>query len=94
MRYNSSADFDYKMGVFEGKNVLLILDRNLGNRSVTNDIENVVDDIATYEGIVPEEFLILYRDSDSNWDGWDASTRRFFHLANVRQTAILRQLIY
>lgn len=78
MHKKSRANFRYRLGVLEGKNTLLIWDQNIGNRSVTNDIENVVSDIAMHEQIDPAQYLIIYRDSEGRWDGWDAATQEFF----------------
>lgn len=78
MHKKSRANFQYRLGDLEGKKTLLIWDQNVGNRSVTNDIENVVADIATHQDIDPAEYLIIYRDSEARWDGWDAVTGEFF----------------
>jgi hypothetical protein len=78
MYKKSRANFQYRLGVLEGRKTLLIWDQNIGNISVTNDIENVVADIAKHEDINPAEYLIIYRDSEGRWDGWDAATQEFF----------------
>jgi hypothetical protein len=78
MKKKSRANFEYRIGELHQKRFLLIWDKDLGNRSVTTDIENVVSDIATHEGIEPTEYLIIYRDSDAYWSGWDAKTDSFF----------------
>lgn len=48
--------------------------------SVTNDIENVVDEICHKEKIVPNRYLIIYRDSNGIWDGFDYNRERFVSL--------------
>lgn len=78
MNKKSRADFHYRLTVFDNHKVLLICDQDLGNMSVTNDIENVVSDIALHEGIDPEDYLIFYKDSLGYWDGWDASSKDFY----------------
>lgn len=78
MQKKSRANFLYRIGVVDTKKILLIWDEDSGNRSVTNDIENVVGDIAQHESINPTQYGILYRDSEGIWDGWDASTGNFF----------------
>ena len=78
MQKRSRADFFYRLGIYEKKPVLFIWDENKGNKSVTNDIENVVADIAAHERLEPKDHLILYRDSEGLWDGWDAATADFF----------------
>jgi hypothetical protein len=59
--------------------LLYIVDENKangGNKSVTNDIENVIEDIresfkklAMMDNFSLMNFIIIYRDSDGNWDG-------------------------
>lgn len=78
MRKKYKAQFIYKTGTFKGEKWLLIVDKNQGAMSVTNDIENVVEDIAEYEGIDPFEYQIIYRDSEGHWDGWDHYEKTFF----------------
>lgn len=60
------ADFEFE--VVNG--VLCIVDLNLGNASVTNDIENVLRDIKRYsQRIFPITVEhVIYRDSDGTWD--------------------------
>ena len=80
MKRTSRADFLYRVGGLDGKKYLMIVDQDLGHMSVTNDIENVVADIAAVEHIDPKEHFIVYRDSKGRWDGWDATTEDFFPL--------------
>jgi hypothetical protein len=49
--------------------LLLIVDMNTGERSVTNDIENVVNEIYQKLGDKIKEYKIIYKDSDGIWDG-------------------------
>lgn len=79
MKRTSRADFEYRFGG-KNKKVLMIVDLDLGKMSVTNDIENVVADIAAAESIDPKDYLILYRDSDEDWGRWDATTEDFFSI--------------
>lgn len=79
----SRAQFLYKIGEIQGFKMLLIVDKNIGGRSVTNDIENVVDDIAEKEGIDPRQYFIAYKDTDGNWDGWDYMTTGFFFFRDM-----------
>lgn len=74
------ADYDWKIQDYGNKKLILIEDLNLGNMSVTNDIENVVDDICKTNQIVCEDYLIIYKDSEGIWDGWDCKKRNFIHL--------------
>lgn len=61
--------------------------------SVTNDIENVVADIAANEGINPLEYTIIYRNSESNWDGWDAKTESFYFWEMSPQSKLFNHLL-
>lgn len=81
MRKHSRANFLYRIGNFGDQKVLLIWDKDQGSTTVTNDIENVVADIAQYEQIDPIDHLILYRDTDAFWCGWDAKTNHFWPIA-------------
>jgi hypothetical protein len=49
--------------------LLQIVDLNLGGRSVTNDIENVINEIYQKIGEEIKKYKILYRDSEGVWDG-------------------------
>lgn len=62
----NKADFEYE--VVNG--VLCIIDLNLGNMSVTNDIENVLRFIKRkQQRIYPISVEhVIYRDSDGIWD--------------------------
>ena len=64
------------------KNILfmLIRDLNQGGMSVTNGIEHVVEQIAEWKHINPNDYVILYRDSEGMWDGWDNKNQKFFLL--------------
>lgn len=48
--------------------VIAITDLDLGNKSVTNDIENVLKDIRAELGDLAG-YSVIYRDSLGRWDG-------------------------
>lgn len=58
------ADYNFEIIA----DIICIIDENAGGKSVTNDIENVLDDIQK-SGINIEEHKIIYRDSEGFWDG-------------------------
>jgi hypothetical protein len=58
---------DYTWKVTE--DVLHIEDLNLGGRTVTNDIENVINEIYQVIGEKIKGYKIMYRDSEGMWDG-------------------------
>jgi hypothetical protein len=64
MRINKS---NYTWKVTE--DVLHIEDLNLGGKTVTNDIENVIDEIYRTIGEKIKDYKIIYRDSEEMWDG-------------------------
>lgn len=63
------ADFTFE--VFEDEKIIFIEDLNLGKRSVTNDMENVLETIGKLPFINEHlaAYKILYRDSDGIIDG-------------------------
>jgi hypothetical protein len=74
------ADYTYKTTTCSGRNVIAIEDLDLGNTSVTNDIETVIKEIAAVEKIDPKKWTIVYADSDGTWDGYDYSSKEFILL--------------
>lgn len=83
------ADFNYE--VFEKEKLIAITDMNSGKKTVTNDIENVVDEIGKMEKIDPKHYMIIYRDTMNFWDGWDATIRDFIILrCDTVKDAILK----
>lgn len=72
------ADYIHRMDKYKGKvDVITIKDLNLGSVSVTNDIENVIEDICRLEKVDKEQFMIVYKDSSGQWDGFDTSKNQF-----------------
>ena len=69
------ADYIYKFQKYI--NELIIEDLNLGRMSVTNCIEDVVEEICKKENIDPECVMIIYKDSDNTWDGWNHKDQNF-----------------
>lgn len=64
------SDYAYTLVRYAGHDCLLIEDLDLGGRSVTNDIENVVKEIEAKEQIDASDYTIVYKDSEDSWDGW------------------------
>lgn len=58
------ADYTYTV---EGS-VIAIIDLEQGSKNVTNDIENVLDDIWAEIGDLAG-YAVIYRDSMGRWDG-------------------------
>lgn len=82
------AKANYKAEVIEvrGNTCLVIEDLNQGGKSVTNDIENVVNEVIDKHWNENEKLIdknrctIVYKDSQGNWDGWDAENNHFVAL--------------
>lgn len=75
------ADYIHEIITCAGRNIIKIEDLNLGNKSITNDIENVVAEIARLEKIDPAQYMIVYKDSEGTWDGWDHQQQQFIPLS-------------
>lgn len=76
----SRAHYNYAFTQIGGHKAIAIVDQDNGGMSVTNDIENVVYEISAKERLNPEQYLIVYEDSEGIWDGWDAKKRGFVSL--------------
>ena len=64
MKHPFRADYTYTV---EGS-VIAIVDLDQGSKSVTNDMENVLDDIRAEIGDLAG-YAVIYRDSLGRWDG-------------------------
>jgi len=87
----TEADFTYSI---EG-NIVSIVDLDLGNRSVTNDIENVLRKIEEYHQGSIAGFKIMYRDSQKTWDGvrWDGKRALFFPIRETDENSARKKLL-
>lgn len=72
----AKASYSYVIDRISGRKVILINDRN-GRMTVTNDIENIVDEIVIKENLDIKEYLVVYKDSTGVWDGYDPFTDSF-----------------
>lgn len=89
MKNNSRADYSYWLIEFAGRNVMVIIDEAKGNRSVTNAIKQVVKEIGATDNVDPDHYMIVYRDSECMWDGFDSKRNTFIPLqCNSREEAI------
>lgn len=68
---------DYTYTVYDG--LIQIIDLDKGRASVTNNIENVVREICDKEQLQADQYMIIYRDSEGDWDGWEPK-RGFIYL--------------
>lgn len=89
----AKADFTHSIEEYAGRNVIVIEDLNLGNMSVTNDIENVINDIEVMENIDAHNYMIVYQDSAEVWDGYDYSNGDFIPLNSDNWRAAVHKFI-
>lgn len=59
-----AADYTYTV---DG-NIIAIIDLDLGNRSVTNDVDYILEEIRAELGDLAG-YSVIYRDSMGRWDG-------------------------
>lgn len=85
------ADYTYTVE----DNIIAIIDLDLGNRSVTNDIEYVLADIMEEIGDLVG-YAIIYRDSMSRWDGIRlvGQTVRFYGLGETDKEQAKNRLLH
>jgi len=88
----ANADYNYSIDERREKPLILIEDMNLGNMSVTNDIEIVVAEICEKRGINCNEATILYMDSEGLWDGYDCAKKQFIPLHGKTWNEALERL--
>jgi len=74
------SDYIHRIENFSGRQIIIIEDLNLGGMSVTNNIENVVREIEIMEKIKASEFMIIYKDSEGVYDGFDYAKEQFIPL--------------
>lgn len=78
------AAYSYHVEPYKGVRTIVIedlYDEKKPTLTVTNDIENVVAEICRLEKINPDDFFIVYKDTEGNWDGWDTRAGgSFVHL--------------
>jgi len=75
-----TSDYAYQFRKVKGRPFIMIEDKDIGGKSLTNDIDRVVHIIAKKERINPVEYYIIYRDSEGIWDGYEFATKTFFPL--------------
>jgi hypothetical protein len=69
---------NYTYAIYNG--IISIIDLNRGGKSVTNDIDNVIEDICEMESLNPNEQIVVYCDSDGIWDGYSYKDNHFIFL--------------
>lgn len=76
------ADYIYSLEKYRNRiDCIVIEDLNLGSVSVTNEIENIINDISSIEKVKAQQFLVVYKDSTGQWDGYNTISNEFIGLA-------------
>lgn len=84
-----SADFDFDIAA----RVLVIYDLNMGNKSVTNDIENVLAEIFDQIDELQPIDAVIYRDSEGIFDQVILGEGRTFkRFAPLVETEVLKAI--
>lgn len=86
------STYTYQIIEAQGRNVISITDLDAG-RTVTNNIENVLAEIAKAEKIHVEDYMIVYRDTALIWDGYDAKAHTFIPLQKKTEDEAIRRYI-
>lgn len=86
-----AADYTYTI---DG-NTIAIVDLDLGNRSVTNDIDYVLEEIRVELGDL-SGYCVIYRDSMGRWDGVRLvnNTVYFYALGEADQQRAMNRLLH
>jgi len=74
------AAYVYDIHNIQGRNVITIVDLNSGGCSVTNDIENVIREIGVFAKVNIGAYMIVYKDSEGTWDGYNFLKSQFISL--------------
>lgn len=72
------SDYEYKIY----KDYILIVDLDMGGMSVTNNIENIIEQICFENNLDPNDMYCLYKDSCGDIDGYNYRTNQFFILSD------------
>ena len=87
------SDYTYALKDLHGRNVISITDLDKGGRTVTTNIINVIREIGTAEKINPEQYMIVYRDTEHTWDGYDFKNKVFVPLCKRTEDEAIRKYI-
>lgn len=91
------AKSDYTFKVSEG--ILIIQDLDMGRKSVTNDMVNVLSEIKSKIGNTIHDLDIIYRDSEGIWDGVDSEWTvggcadvHFYHIGEMKIESAIKKI--
>lgn len=85
------SDYTYKVT----ENIISIIDLDKGGLSVTNDIENIIQDLRNIIGDL-SGYAIIYRDSMGIWDGIriEGETINFYSLNETEYEKATQRLLH
>lgn len=78
----TTAKYRYQLTDIGLRPFIIIWDEGVDRscRTVTKEIDQVVDEICTKEKISPVDYFIIYRDRRGIWDGYTFATGLFVEL--------------
>lgn len=88
----AAAHYTYKIKKYGPYKIMAIEEMDRGI-SLSNDIENVVRDIASELGISPGDYLIVFKDTQGVWDAWGYESQSLHLLKAKNYTEAIRVYI-
>lgn len=85
-------NYTYQVKNVSGADIISIIDLCCG-RSVTNSIEQVVKEIKEKENITGDKHLVVYRDTQGIWDGYDTKEKVFVPLVATDEDEAIRRYL-
>lgn len=89
----SRCSYTYTVRTANDVSVLCLEDKGVG-MSLTNGMEDVIEELQISfkkEG-KPFPSLVIYKDTDGMWDGWDIKKEEFIMLQYKRQEKTLNEI--
>lgn len=74
------------------KPIIAIVDGKSG-KTVTNSIEDILRVIGKAEEIDIKKYLVIYKDTNDIWDGWDTVNEDFIPLNQKTMIDAIREII-
>lgn len=71
------SNYTYQIKTHDGRSCIVIQDKDAGGKTVTNNMEDVIDEICHKENINPADYIIIYQDSMGLYDGWNYTKADF-----------------
>jgi hypothetical protein len=82
----TNSAFKYEVGRINDNPYIAITDLNIGSMSVIRDIKNIIQEIISAIQVKYHDlanYLILCRDEDLVWDGYDPISDKFVELSKL-----------